>query len=192
MNQEDQPRTGYDGRALREGDDGDLARQISIPRKQVGTSANVPQFSVQPPKPSNRQQGQSRNQSASKPLPPAPVFSNDVSGAQDAQEVVNRAKSNTYDTRVIEKFAPGMSIRDYTAFVQAITNQLPSSAVVHETVHKDIHHIREERITRDIHNHDVYHRILPIVDVEVLPPRHFLPVEGGGLVEISASEVPGR
>lgn len=63
---------------------------------------------------------------------------------------------------------------------------------MHETVHKDICHIREEVITREIHNHDVYHRILPVIDVEVLPPRHFLPVEGGGLVEISASEVPGR
>lgn len=34
--------------------------------------------------------------------------------------------------------------------------------------------------------------MLPIIDVEVLPPRHFLPVEGGGLVEVSAAEVPGR
>ena len=65
-------------------------------------------------------------------------------------------------------------------------------AIIHETVHQDIHHIREEVITREVHNHDVYHRILPIIDVEVLPPRHFLPVEGGGLVEISGSEVPGR
>lgn len=31
-----------------------------------------------------------------------------------------------------------------------------------------------------------------MIDVEVLPARHFLPVEGGGLVEISPSEVPGR
>lgn len=30
------------------------------------------------------------------------------------------------------------------------------------------------------------------MDVEVLPARHFLPVEGGGLVEISRDEVPGR
>ena len=65
-------------------------------------------------------------------------------------------------------------------------------AVVHEKIRKDIHHVREEVITREIHNHDVYHRIQPIIDVEVLPPRHFLPVEGGGLVEISAQEVPGR
>ena len=65
-------------------------------------------------------------------------------------------------------------------------------AVVHETVKENVHHFREEVITREIHNHDIYHRILPIIDVEVLPARHFLPVEGGGLVEISGSEVPGR
>ena len=64
--------------------------------------------------------------------------------------------------------------------------------MVHEKVHKTVHHVRDEVITREIHTHDVYHRIQPIVDVEVLPPRHFLPVEGGGLVEISAQEVPGR
>ena len=64
--------------------------------------------------------------------------------------------------------------------------------MVHENVTKDVHHIREEVITKEIHNHDVFHRILPIIDVEVLPPRHFLPVEGGGLVEVSAAEVPGR
>ena len=55
-----------------------------------------------------------------------------------------------------------------------------------------VHHKREEVITREIHTHDVFHRILPVIDVEVLPPRHFLPVEGGGLVEIGADEVPGR
>lgn len=64
--------------------------------------------------------------------------------------------------------------------------------MVHEKVHRDVHHVREELITREIHTHDVHHRILPVVDVEVLPPRHFLPVEGGGLVEVSAQEVPGR
>ncbi|KAI4205431.1 MAG: hypothetical protein LQ350_000474 [Teloschistes chrysophthalmus] len=88
-----------------------------------------------------------------------------------AQQVVDRARQNTYDTEVVEKVAP---------------------AVVHETVVQDVHHIREELITKEIHTHDVYHRILPVIDVEVLPPRHFLPVEGGGLVEISGKEVPGR
>ncbi|KAL8972602.1 MAG: hypothetical protein Q9183_000460 [Haloplaca sp. 2 TL-2023] len=88
-----------------------------------------------------------------------------------AQQVAARARQDTYDTEVVEKVAP---------------------AVIHETIHKDIHHVREEHITQEIHTHDVYHRILPVVDVEVLPPRHFLPVEGGGLVEISGKEVPGR
>lgn len=64
--------------------------------------------------------------------------------------------------------------------------------MVQEQVIEKIHKKREEVITREIHTHDVYHRILPIIDVEVLPPRHFLPVEGGGLVEIGADEVPGR
>ena len=63
---------------------------------------------------------------------------------------------------------------------------------MHENIQRKVHRIREEVITREIHDHDIYHRILPVIDVEVLPPRHFLPVEGGGLVEISASEVPGR
>ena len=52
--------------------------------------------------------------------------------------------------------------------------------------------MREEIITREIHNHEYYHRILPVTDVEILPPRHFLPVAGGGLVEVSAADVPGR
>lgn len=84
---------------------------------------------------------------------------------------------------------PAVAVRSYP---EKHANQLFVVAVVHETVNKDIHHVRQEVITREVHNHDVYHRILPIIDVEVLPPRHFLPVEGGGLVEISADEVPGR
>ena len=64
--------------------------------------------------------------------------------------------------------------------------------MVHETINREVHHVREEIITREVHHHDVYHRILPVIDVEVLPARHFLPVEGGGLVEVSADEVPSR
>jgi hypothetical protein len=55
-----------------------------------------------------------------------------------------------------------------------------------------VHEIRHEAITREIHHHHYYHRILPIVDVEVLPTKHFLPVADGGLVEISADQVQGR
>jgi hypothetical protein len=78
--------------------------------------------------------------------------------------------SNTEDTTLHERWAP---------------------AVTHETIIQDVHHIREEQITREIHNHHVFHRVLPIVDIEVLPARHFVPVEGG-YAEISEDEVPGR
>lgn len=48
-------------------------------------------------------------------------------------------------------------------------------AVTHETRIVNTHEIVEEQITRDIHNHHIFHRVLPIDDVEVLPPRHFVP-----------------
>ena len=78
--------------------------------------------------------------------------------------------SSTEDTTLHERWAP---------------------AVTHETIREDVHAIREEVITREIHNHHVFHRVLPIVDIEVLPARHFVPVEGG-YAEISEDEVPGR
>lgn len=64
--------------------------------------------------------------------------------------------------------------------------------MLQESFRRNVHFVREEVITREVHKHDIYHRILPIIDVEILPPRHFLPVEGGGLVEVEANEVPGR
>ncbi|KAF2238960.1 hypothetical protein EV356DRAFT_225082 [Viridothelium virens] len=67
-------------------------------------------------------------------------------------------------------------------------------AVTHETIHKDVHHIRKEHITREVHTHDYYHRILPVIDVQVLPPRHFVPstTNSGQLVEVPGSAIPGR
>ncbi|MCJ1378475.1 hypothetical protein MMC17_001574 [Xylographa soralifera] len=166
-----------------------LSRKRSIPRKLVGSgSALQASDSVASSSTTNTK----LHSSLQKPLPTAPYGSqglntNEIrsttgkdqarSPAQQssssimAQDVINRAKGNTRDTEVIETIAP---------------------AVVHETVNKDIHYVKHEVVTRDIHEHTYYHRILPVIDVEVLPPRHFLPVEGGGLVEVSADEVPGR
>ncbi|KAF2084456.1 hypothetical protein K490DRAFT_68764 [Saccharata proteae CBS 121410] len=80
---------------------------------------------------------------------------------------------NTHDTSYHERYAP---------------------AVTHETIYPQTHDIREERIFREIHTHDIHHRILPIVDVEVLPARHFLPDPRSptGLTEVPESAVPGR
>ncbi|KAI0122802.1 hypothetical protein F4814DRAFT_438719 [Daldinia grandis] len=63
-------------------------------------------------------------------------------------------------------------------------------AVVHETIRPQVHEILEEQIYRDIHNHDVYHRIQPVYEVEVLPARHFVPGPNGGLVEVTEDSLP--
>ncbi|TKA33641.1 hypothetical protein B0A50_00477 [Salinomyces thailandicus] len=119
-----------------------------------------------------------KRNSLDKPLPPAP--SDDFEADLDGDRVMSRDYkpdltglvdlTNTEDTTLHERWAP---------------------AVTHETIRQDVHHIREEVITREIHNHHVYHRILPIVDIEVLPARHFVPVDGG-YAEISEDEVPGQ
>lgn len=114
--------------------------------------------------------------SSSWPLPPAGSAPNadgylvkDALEAPSLEGVVDLR--NTEDTTLQTKWAP---------------------AVTHETIYPETHHIRKEEIHREIHTHDVHHRILPVIDVQVLPARHFLTAEGGGLVEIDEDEVPGR
>ena len=174
----------------------DGGRRVSIPRKQVGAGSS-----------SSAGKRHSRDGSAGVPyatdnslgygVGTGTAGKNSINGtrrslengqALDAQAIVAKAHTNTKDTSVTEKYAPG----EWQIPLQYLAFELTVVAVVHETVHKDVHHIREELIRKEIHTHDIYHRILPVIDVEVLPARHFLPVEGGGLVEISADEVPGR
>jgi hypothetical protein len=64
-------------------------------------------------------------------------------------------------------------------------------AVTHEIISKERHETRQQVITREVHDYHIYHRILPIIDIEVLPARHFVPVQSG-YVEIDEEELPGR
>ena len=89
----------------------------------------------------------------------------------DPNTTIQNANSNSEETHVTEYISP---------------------AVTHETITREIHHVREERITKEIHEHEVYHRVLPIVEVEVLPTRHFLPTENDGLVEIDPKHMQSR
>lgn len=66
------------------------------------------------------------------------------------------------------------------------------TAVVHEVVKRHEHEIIEERIYREIHNHDVYHRIQPVLQTEILPPRHYIHDANGNLVEITEDQIPER
>lgn len=113
--------------------DTDLARQRSIPRKEVGSSIQAPYLPTQSSTSPSAQIGHGREPRASKPLPSAPIplhngheahsaeapiqptsildrsrpVSRGLAPPRDAQDVVNRAKTNTFDTEVIEKVAPG-------------------------------------------------------------------------------------
>ena len=124
----------YDSPNVQDEDDAGLARENSIPRKQIGTSANTP-YSARASSPLRAQTGHSRHQSASKPLPFTPTASSlgytdrqtdsapqpssilnrsrpiatSQAGPRDAQDVVDRAKMNTRDTEVVETVAPGRS-----------------------------------------------------------------------------------
>ncbi|KAF2637990.1 hypothetical protein P280DRAFT_87557 [Massarina eburnea CBS 473.64] len=64
-------------------------------------------------------------------------------------------------------------------------------AVTHEVVKPHEHEIIEECVYREIHNHDVYHRTLPVYETEILPARHFMHDSNGGLKEISEDKIPG-
>ena len=123
-----------------EGDRG-LARQNSIPRKQLGMSASTIQPSVTTSPSPRTQTGQTRHQSIPKPLPstPAaesPVHTNRLADSlsqpssilnrsrpvptshmvpRDAQDVVDRAKTSSYDTTVVETVAPGQSRSEFLA-----------------------------------------------------------------------------
>lgn len=63
-------------------------------------------------------------------------------------------------------------------------------AVLHEHVTPTRREIHEEVLTREIHNHDVYHRVLPVIETEILPAKHYVRSQDGKtLVEIPESEV---
>ena len=125
----------YSSPTMHDGYDEVLARQDSIPRKKIGTSAKAPHSSDQAPSPPMVPVSHSRQQSATKPLPSTPAAASQgntsrhiespswpssthdrsrpnhksQAGLRDAQDVVDRAKTNTYDTQVTETVAPGQS-----------------------------------------------------------------------------------
>ncbi|KAF1944490.1 hypothetical protein EJ02DRAFT_93955 [Clathrospora elynae] len=66
-------------------------------------------------------------------------------------------------------------------------------AVTHEIIKPHEHEVFRRVLHREIHNYKYYHRLQPVRQTEVLPPRHFIPnPDGEGLIEISADELPQR
>lgn len=110
-----------------------LSRQKSIPRKQVGSSGQFQSSPVHHSNPLDSETDHGRQERPSKALPSTPVHSNHgyeprntansiqitsildrsrpiskgATSPRSTQDIVDRAKTNTYDTQVIEKVAPG-------------------------------------------------------------------------------------
>ena len=133
----------------------------------------------------------------------APIGSprRDPIAAQDDRARAGHVKSssssqgqNGYLVRDADTAPSLEGIVDLTNTADTIIHEKWAPAVTHETIHTHHHHIREELITREIHNHDVHHRILPIIDVQVLPARHFVwdPANPEQEIEITEDQIPGR
>jgi hypothetical protein len=94
---------------------------------------------------------------------------------------------NTVDTTTHITYAPGEYILPPTRILLLI-----DSAVIHEVVHTTVHNIRREEVTRDIHNYHILPRHQPVIDVQVLPPKHLVQTAPGTYNEIPASQFPGN
>ncbi|KAF2721253.1 hypothetical protein K431DRAFT_285083 [Polychaeton citri CBS 116435] len=115
--------------------------------------------------------------------------SGDEYPSQHRRSIAENYRGTDSDARLPDHNAitPGLQPRPGNTTV----HERIAPAVTHETVHKEVHHVRQEHITRDIHHHHVVHRVLPLVDVETLPTRHFVPTETG-LKEVSEREIPSH
>lgn len=98
--------------------------------------------------------------------------------------------SNPYhDKRALEQ----KTGTDLSKTAETIVHETVAPAVTHEVVRQQFLHLQEEQITKEIHTHQVLHRIQPIVDVQVLPAKHFIPSpDGKSLIPITEDQIPGR
>jgi hypothetical protein len=108
----------------------------------------------------------------------------DLSGVGDQtssiQSMQDSAGPFNLDGVDVKKEPDTVSVHEYQA-----------PAITHEKILAQHEVVRQEVITRETHDYHVYHRILPIIDIEVLPARHFVPIQDG-FVEIDEEELPGR
>jgi len=116
-------------------------------------------------------------------------YSLDNTPSHDTQK--HRTESRGYLADDLAKgplAAAGIDLKDS---VDTSLHTKYAPAVTHETVQPVMREVREEHITREIHDHDVIHRILPVKEIEVLPTRHYIPSSNGELNEVSAASIPG-
>ena len=84
------------------------------------------------------------------------------------------------------------NVVDLEDSVDTIYHRRQAPAVVQETIKQPVHEVQHRLYERDIHEHEIHHRILPVKEVEVLPARHFVEDAQGRRHEVPAHRVPGR
>ncbi|KAI1469513.1 uncharacterized protein F4812DRAFT_470432 [Daldinia caldariorum] len=114
-------------------------------------------------------------------------------------KIINKNGSTTSSSSGERSSSEGEKVVDLRDTVDTDQTITYAPAVTHETIRPHVHEIMEEQIYREIHNHDVYHRIQPVYDVEILPARHFVPgademarEQGTAAYSFDACSIPAR
>lgn len=136
--------------------------------------------------------------SLDKPLPKLPAVENDsndeleqLEGLQPHPGVRPSVKTRARSERTLQRNKVTANDLDLSNTKDTLVRTKWAPAVTHETIKQDVHQVEEKTITRELHQHHVYHRILPIHDVEVLPAKHYVETKAG-LQEISEDQLPNR
>jgi hypothetical protein len=123
--------------------------------------------------------------SLDKPLPSIP--SADISNIGDRTHTRKSASAEDLERQLGVTNVVDLGHTEDTTIYERM-----NPAVVYEEVISNVHEIRHERLTSEHHNHDIYHRILPIKDIEVKPARHYIKDNAGNLREVPERQVTGR
>lgn len=129
--------------------------------------------------------------SLDKPLPYPPA---EQQNGVDTHEYppLRRKDSFRNSKQSVERELGVSGLLDLSNTEDTVVHEWISPAVVHEVIREDRHEIIHRPIEREIHEHDVFHRILPVQEVEVLPARHFVQDENGRRKEVSPKHLPER
>lgn len=177
------PILSYDGRPrtlarksnygnLRDASEDDRWRRHSMPINQAASISTAPLL--------NRAH-------LNKPLPPIPC---DASEKPIQLRTAHRPAEST-STKGLQRPQPWSASGRLHHDVATTLHEQWEPAVTHETVTRRVHEVREHQIFPQVHNHHVHHRTQPVVDLELLPARHFVPVDGG-YAEVNEYDLPSH
>lgn len=185
-----------------------LVSRLSLEKSQISENADTGDIEVTgavPPRrsslkharesPESQRGGRLRKASLQKPLPEPPVVDLDKDHFQPHPGVRPAIKPQPRSDHRTQQLPQSRNIQsakdlDLQDSVDTTVRTKWAPAATHETIRQDTHEVEHRQITREIHEHHVFHRILPIKDVEVLPARHFIESDSGQRTEIPEHDIP--